>query len=306
MTNLSISVVVPAFNAARTVTAAINSALTQCADLEVIVVDDGSTDDTAARVRALASEQVTLLGQTNAGVSGARNLGAVRARGDYLLFLDGDDTLQPGALRELTAVIEAESPSPLLVRGSALVFEGGRWRVEQSRTGVSPLYPYGSNAAGTYLIERTVFLEIGGFNRYLHFGENTELLIRVNTMCDQRGIPPRLIPHALASIQRRPGRSSEYGTEPAVAARYMLLVHKAILSQDRKLLGNYRAIVARHELRAGRRVSSLHWYFLALAADPLSAVSVLRLVGALAPRSFWRLRDLYGSRTSNSASSRMR
>lgn len=93
------SVIVPAWNASRFVADTVASVLAQTVqDLEVIVVNDGSTDDTAAVVRGIADARVHLVEQSNAGVSAARNKGITHARGTFIAFLDADDAMLPDNL----------------------------------------------------------------------------------------------------------------------------------------------------------------------------------------------------------------
>ena len=93
-----VSVIIPAYNAARYLPEAIDSVLTQTyQDCEIILVDDGSTDDTAEVVSRYGT-RVTYVQQSNQGVGAARNTGIDLARGDYLVFQDADDVLLPGKL----------------------------------------------------------------------------------------------------------------------------------------------------------------------------------------------------------------
>jgi hypothetical protein len=106
-----ISCVVPAFNAERTLTRAIESVLAQRVEgrsVEVVVVDDGSTDGTAAAARALAARdaRVVVVTQTNRGVSAARNAGIDRACGGLVHFCDADDWVLPGAYAALAPLAE--------------------------------------------------------------------------------------------------------------------------------------------------------------------------------------------------------
>lgn len=90
-----VSVVIPCFNDERFVGEAIESALAQTyADIEVLVVDDGSTDDSAG-VAGRFGSPVRVVRKPNDGVSSARNFGIERARGEYIVFLDADDRLDP-------------------------------------------------------------------------------------------------------------------------------------------------------------------------------------------------------------------
>ncbi|MET4798275.1 glycosyltransferase involved in cell wall biosynthesis [Bradyrhizobium sp. LB11.1] len=97
----SVSVVIPAKNAAAYIGETIASALTQGDVTEMIVVDDGSTDDTVAIVRAIGDPRLRLMANDASGVSAARNLGARNSRGNWLVFLDADDRLRPGAVTTL-------------------------------------------------------------------------------------------------------------------------------------------------------------------------------------------------------------
>lgn len=89
---MKVSVVIPTYNRAHSVVDAISSVLAQRhGDLELIVVDDGSTDDTAARVAAIRDRRLHYVRGHHEGVSAARNLGVKRAGGALVAFLDSDD-----------------------------------------------------------------------------------------------------------------------------------------------------------------------------------------------------------------------
>ena len=95
----SVSVIIPVFNGVRFISDAIKSVQAQtCSDFEIIVVDDGSTDKTGDVVRELASEdkRIRYIYKENGGVSSARNTGLEHASGEYVSFLDCDDTYEPG------------------------------------------------------------------------------------------------------------------------------------------------------------------------------------------------------------------
>ena len=105
-----VSVVMPAYNAAATIVASIGSVLAQThRELELIVVDDGSRDETAALVEAEVARdsRIVLLRQANAGVAAARNAGIDAARGTCIAFLDSDDRWQPRKLERQLAIMRA-------------------------------------------------------------------------------------------------------------------------------------------------------------------------------------------------------
>jgi len=104
----TISVIIPAYNHARYLAEAIDSVLAQTyAPLEIIVVDDGSTDGTPA-VAASYGDRIRYIRQENAGVGAARNNGIAAARGEYLAFLDSDDIWLPEKLEREIALFDAD------------------------------------------------------------------------------------------------------------------------------------------------------------------------------------------------------
>ncbi|MCM2255435.1 MAG: glycosyltransferase [Vicinamibacteria bacterium] len=122
-----VSVVIPAFNRAAWLRAAVDSALAQdYDDFEVIVVDDGSTEDLAA-VLPLADSRVRLLRQEHAGAAAARNAGLAVATGKYVALLDSDDLFRPGKLRRQVALME-ENPDAAMSHTSYLrMAASGEW-----------------------------------------------------------------------------------------------------------------------------------------------------------------------------------
>lgn len=104
-----VSVIIPAYNAAASIAVTIDSVLSQTfQDFEIIVSDDGSTDSTAAVVSRYQSDpRVRYLFHENRGTSHAKNLAARQAQGEYVAFLDADDTLDPTALETLVRQFRA-------------------------------------------------------------------------------------------------------------------------------------------------------------------------------------------------------
>lgn len=106
MSEPTISVVIPLYNKEREVARAVRSVLAQRRQpLELIVVDDGSTDRSAAEVAAFRDPLVRLIRQPNGGVCAARNRGIAEARGEYVALLDADDEWEPGFLSEIVSLI---------------------------------------------------------------------------------------------------------------------------------------------------------------------------------------------------------
>ena len=121
-----VSVVIPTHNHAGYIRQAIDSALAQTsAPLEVIVVDDGSTDETP-RILADYGGRIRAIRQSNAGVSVARNTGIAAAAGDLIALLDSDDSWAPTKLERQIARLSADPGVGLVHCGSERVDEAGR------------------------------------------------------------------------------------------------------------------------------------------------------------------------------------
>jgi len=105
----TVSIIIPVYNVARYVEKCVNSATAQThRNIEVIVINDGSTDNSGGILSVLAKrdDRIILINQKNAGVSSARNAGIAAARGEYLIFVDGDDWLSKDCVEYMLEVIK--------------------------------------------------------------------------------------------------------------------------------------------------------------------------------------------------------
>ena len=125
----TVSAIIPAYNQGHYLGKAIQSVLDQTfADFEIIVVDDGSTDDTRAVARSFADPRVRYVYQQNAGLSAARNTGIRYAEGSFLTFLDSDDLFLPEKLAILLAKFAAE-PELGFCAGQAILIDENDHRI---------------------------------------------------------------------------------------------------------------------------------------------------------------------------------
>jgi hypothetical protein len=158
---LKISIVIPLYNKARYVKRALDSIESQTfSDFEVIVVDDGSTDDGAALVSSYPDQRVRLITQSNAGPGAARNAGIAQAQGELIAFLDADDEWLPTYLEESVRLLESWGTQVASVSSGYIEYPAGRSREEMWRSrgitdGVFRLEP---DTAPWLVISRLAFM----------------------------------------------------------------------------------------------------------------------------------------------------
>lgn len=185
--NPLISVIVPAYNAATTAYRAVNSAITQTyGNLEVIVVDDGSTDELSTALQAHL-DTIQLIRQPNKGAGHARNTGAFHAKGEFLAFLDADDYWHPKKLERQLEVYRRHPETTLCGTQShpplSAVPEMRR-ALGTSREEIIYVRDFSRFFLNPYIgtpgvmLRRQLFMDLGGFRTDLTSAEDIDLWLR--------------------------------------------------------------------------------------------------------------------------------
>ncbi len=179
-----VSVIIPCYNYARFLPAAIDSALRQTVrDAEIIIVDDGSTDETA-QVAQRFGDRVRYVRQDNRGLSAARNSGCRIATGEYFAFLDADDLWEPEKLQRQLAVFERD-PAVGLVSGQMRLIDGAGAPMPGDKPGTAPgetlaeIVHWGTAAPSTFMVRRGCFEEVRGFDEQLKAMEDLDFCLRI-------------------------------------------------------------------------------------------------------------------------------
>jgi glycosyltransferase involved in cell wall biosynthesis len=238
----SFSVIMPAYNRAATVGAAIMSALKQTrSDFELIVVDDGSSDDTVARVEELArrDERISLVTQQHRGAAAARNAALARATGEYVSFLDSDDLWLPRYLEAMARTL-SEHPGAGVAHTDAWVLHGDVGKIARGSLMNRREPPVVPNEPLEFLramlesanflfysvmIRRPILLEVGGFDERLQASVDYELWLRIAA----HGYPFVRHPEKLAVYRRR--SSGQITSDPAALARSMPEVYRFVAEE---------------------------------------------------------------------------
>lgn len=213
----AVSVVIPAYNYGRYLRDAIDSVLAQTfGDFEVLVIDDGSTDDTAALVRTYSDPRVRYIYQANAGLSAARNTGIRESRAPFVALLDADDAWLPPMLAMTMAQFsEVASDVGLIASASCRVDAQGaplgertftlgrdRWLTARDIVLQNRFMP------STVVARRQAYLACGGFDTTLRSSEDRDMWIRVGSRFRIRylGTPQALIRKHTSNMSKHADR----------------------------------------------------------------------------------------------------
>lgn len=299
MTGPRVSVVIPAYNREATIERAMRSVLEQSVrDLELIVVDDASTDDTVKAVEAVGDTRVRVLRhETNRRAGAARNTGIRAATGDYVAFLDSDDAWLPGKLEKQLAYMDGAADVGASCTGFRLV-DGNEVfpRVPRFVTYREILMGCDLAPGSTLVVRRGVFDEVGLNDERFYRYEDWDWVLRYAA-----AHPMGVLAEPLAEVYRG-------GYPPAApmagAARYFLEKHADALAAlgpafRRKVAALRWFEVSHHYLRERAFGPGLAYFLRGVFTWPFvrPGMYVLALDAALGTslqRRLWRLRRAAG------------
>jgi glycosyltransferase involved in cell wall biosynthesis len=285
--HVSFSIVVPTFNRSQRLVQTVRSVLDQSlADFELIIVDDGSTDQTIELLGRINDGRIQVLHQSNQGASAARNAGATRATGQWLVFLDDDNAVLPGWLEQFRRL--ATDPQCGIVCCGVEVVDGvgAVLSVELPRNqGLVFENQTGFFVAGTFAMRRTLFDDVDGYAPELRAGETTELAFRLVPHCLDAGYEIRSVPQPGIKIEQRDsaGRPSQDPSNLYAGALYMLEHHEDRIARYPSALSSYLSIAGINAMRLGRNRDARRFLVRAAKNDPRNLKCWARLTLATLP-----------------------
>lgn len=221
-----VTVVIPTYNRSRYILEAVNSAISQAyARLEVLVIDDGSTDDTAEKLQSLVRQGILRYEyQPNRGRSSARNRGIDLASGEFVTFLDSDDLFEPGKIQVQAEFLTAH-PEVGMVHGAYQKFNDAgadlgmrkpSWLSGQSYPAILTRWST-LPATPAVMVPRQILTDLGGFDESMHVGEDLDLWRRI-----ARLYPLGYIDRILARIRVHDGNTSSVARDATRDFEYYL------------------------------------------------------------------------------------
>ena len=182
-----VSIIIPAYNAEKWIRRSIESVLAQDYPYkEILVVDDGSADNTAGVVKSYG-DQVRYIRQENRGPGAARNTGAAAASGEYLMFLDADDEYLPGIMKKMVEGFDVFPHADAGMFGCRKLDSGrevfAHTFEEQDITAVEDFFSikmkYSTPCTDSFICRKDVFFKVGGYPTEINRGEDRKFFVRL-------------------------------------------------------------------------------------------------------------------------------
>ena len=260
-----ISIIIPLYNGEKYISRTINSVLNQSFnDFEIIVVNDGSTDDGCNRVNDFSNPKITLVHQKNSGVSAARNKGIEIGKGEYFAFLDADDEWDEFFLEKLIHLTKKYPNAGIYTSGYRMVFPSGSnveitliEKLNKKETLLVSDYFHKANGGAFIqtsgvMIPRNVIKDLGPFIVGKQWGEDVEMWARIGLKYDIAYNTNILFTYHQTIIDKKP-RLSEF---PKYQLHLLMLENQIKSNTNIVQLDQVKNYIATQYLR------SIQWFVL--------------------------------------------
>lgn len=300
MSQALVSVVIPTYNRAGLIAQSIQSALAQTyRNLEIIVVDDGSTDNTKEVVAAFGPA-VQYFYKTNSGPAGTRNVGIQKARGEFVAFLDSDDLWEPDKIEKQLRCFQ-ENPRAAMVSSNFRLIDGHGRAIKDpgSEPGYQPSdfiikdmlrvrFPFATPA---FLIRKAIFEKIGVFNEKLRISEDLDLLIRIGVNYQVGYVDEVLVSvrmHDNHLMRETPRYQVWLNSVKVYRSREKEI--SRVVERPGRFFANFYALAGNSALLSGKRLKAFELYVQAVMLQPLAPKVYKDCVRCFLPMSYLKMR----------------
>jgi len=278
-----ISIIIPTHNRAHLIERAINSVLNQTfKDWELIIVDDGSTDNTEEVIKKfLIDNRIKYVKKENSGAADSRNVGVKYSKYKYITFLDSDDEAKSDWLKAFYNILINERPA-LISCGVEIIDENNAKKkiLLPASMKLFPKGKYKITNGGSFLLDKTYFLKIGGYDPTFKANQHTELSYRLIPYLFNKNAKIEHINKSLIKIHIHQGERIRFDWNAVYeGTNKMINKHLNLLLNDKELLSNYYAVLANTGYRIGRKrkeVLANQWH--SIKYNPLKLKNHLRFL----------------------------
>lgn len=275
-----ISIITPTYNRAHLLPRMVNSILNQTyKDWELILVDDGSTDNTAEIIQPyLTDERIKYISKNNSGAAHSRNLGVEISKGGYIIFLDSDDEAKKEWLEGFN--LKCSSDELGMIFCGFEIWEENNLINIKSPEDLGPVFNNlnGSFVAGSFLLKKEYFELIGGYDIDLTSGQHTELFMRLIPFCIKNNYNTKHLSVPLLKIHLHSGERIRSNHKALYfGTKRILEKHENLLKKSKIDESNYLKIAGYNAFAMGLKKEALTFYYRSFKVDP-NMKSLLRLI----------------------------
>lgn len=276
-----ITIITPTFNRRDLVQTTIQSILNQTyTNWELIIVDDGSTDDTEQVIKTyLSDSRIRYVKKTNSGQAPSLNVGASYAKGDYITFLDSDDEAYPNWLEVVAANLKDNTG--ILCVGAMRKFPDGTILTE----GMNVFRLFGKIwklkfTCGSLFIKRTVFEAIGGYDADLKANIQTDLGYRLLSYIRTTNLDAVVLNDYLVQINAHDGDRirNNWKKRRDGSIQFINKHYRFIYENDRKEISNIYSSIAFSSYKLKERSESVRYLIKAIKHNPLHFINYIRIL----------------------------
>jgi glycosyltransferase involved in cell wall biosynthesis len=279
-----ITIIIPAYNRSSTIYKAIESVLNQTFnDFELIIVNDGSTDDTIEFIkRNFTDSRVKIYTQSNLGVSAARNNGIERATGEYITFLDSDDFVEQNWLSDFVELIKLGYK---VISCGFKTYNGFDYKINKPTQQSALLHYYtASFLAGSFIINKEILTEIGYYDKYLTYSENLELGMRITSFCLLNKLEIGIINTPNLIIIQEGDRIKRYSNKKLYSNIRLLKKYKELFDKSSKDHLVYLSISGVEAMRLGKNKTARIFFYRFYNLKRFDKKNLLRILVTFNPK----------------------
>ena len=276
-----ISIVTPTYNRAHLIPRMIQSVLDQTyTDWELVIMDDGSTDDTEKVVNRIKDKRIRYYFTEKSGAGDKRNKGVDRAVNDYIIFLDSDDEVKADWLEKMAQPLR-NYENVVVTCGwekcdpSGKIIEAGLpQNLGNMFNNVSLNF-----LSGCMLYPKNSFFRAGGYDTELQSGQHTELLIRLLSVWKKEDYEIEKIDNPLVRIHIHQGERIRHNYKGLyLGTKRILEKHPGLFSKNPEARYNYLSVAAVNALRIGMVSEGRKYLYQSIKLNPLRLKNVIRLI----------------------------